>query len=172
VTTVPSRPAIGLTQPLTARPPGPDPVRLAALLARTWLEVRAGQRPLAQLRPLVAPAVHHRLAAQLSPRIAGAPGPPARIRKVVARWPSERACEATVLVEQAGRTTALAIRLEPHRGTWRAVELSAPEAGLPALSTASLPAHHRVRDAFDEVLEEAGELPSWDGAVRTERRHR
>jgi hypothetical protein len=169
VTGVPSRPAIGLTQPLTARPPGPDPVRLAALLARTWLEVQAGQRPLAQLRPLVAPAVSHRLAAQLSPRIAGTPGPPARVRKVVARWPSERACEATVLVERMGRTTALAIRLEAHRGTWRAVELSAPEAGLPALATASLPADHRVRDAFDEVLEEAGEPPRWVGPARTGR---
>jgi hypothetical protein len=160
VTTLPSRPPANLTHPLPGRPPGQDPVRLAAFLARVWLEVRAGRRPLSQLTPLVAPAVQRRLAAQLQPRRPGGPVPTsARVRKVVASWPSARACEACVLVEQDGRTTAIAIRLEQHRGIWRAVELTAPEAGFSALATASLPADHRIRDAFDEVLEEAGERP-------------
>jgi hypothetical protein len=40
-----------------------------------------------------------------------------------------------VLLEQAGRITALAIRLERHRGSWRVVELTSPEAGLAPLAT-------------------------------------
>lgn len=132
---------------------GLEPERLAGILARAWMEVLGGRRALAQLAPLVAPAVRRRLAAQL-PAITERRGDAgARVRRVVARWPTTEACEATVLVEHAGRTTALAIRLEQHRGAWRAVELTAPEAGLPPLPTASLPAHHQPRDAFDEVLE-------------------
>jgi hypothetical protein len=81
------------------------------------------------------------------------------VRTVRTFAPSRDACEASVLVEHGGRTTALAIRLERHRGRWRAVELTAPEAGLSGLTTASLGPDTPVRDAFDEAAEEAGELP-------------
>lgn len=144
-------------RPAPRRPPGPDPARLASLLARAWLEVRAGRRPLSQLEPLVAPAVQRRLAAQVPPRAWARHHATIRIRRVVAAWPSAYACEATVVVDQDGRTTAFAIRLERHRGAWRAVELTAPEAGLPPLPTASRPSAAPFRDAFDEVFEEAGE---------------
>ena len=144
-------------RPAPRRPPGPDPARLASLLARAWLEVRAGRRPLSQLEPLVAPAVQRRLAAQVSPRAWARRHATIRIRRVVATWPSPYACEATVVVDRDGRITAFAIRLERHRGAWRAVELTAPEAGLPPLATASLPSAAPIRDAFDEALEEAGE---------------
>lgn len=138
-------------------PPGPEPARLAGLLARAWLEVRARRRPLAQLAPLLAPAVRRRLAAQIAPVGDEAVTCPARVRRVVADHPSPAACEAVVVVEQAERTTAIAVRLERHRGAWRVVELAAPEAGLPALRTASAPTAVPLPDAFDEVLAEVGE---------------
>jgi len=140
-------------QPVTVRPTGDDPVRLAAMLVAAWSEVRSGQRPFAQLTPLLSPATRRRLAAQVPPR---APTSRRRVRvhKVVARQPHPDACEAVVLVERGARITAIAVRLERHRGRWRAVELTAPESGLTALPTASLPAGHRPRDAFDEVADE------------------
>lgn len=140
------------SRPTGGRPPAPDPARLAVVLARLWLEVRAGRRPLRQLTPLLSPAARRRLAAQLTADPTEAPA--ARIRRVVATHPAPDACEATVLVERRGRTTAIAVRLERHRGAWRAVELTAPETGMAALPTASLPADHRPRDAFDEVLDD------------------
>ena len=137
--------------------PGPDPARLAALLARTWLEIRARRRPLTQLEPLLSPAVRRRLASQ----VAGAGDTrslaPARVRTVWTTAPEPSVCEAVVLVAQEGRITAIALRLERHRGRWRAVELAAPESGLPALRTASADHHRRLPDAFDEVLAEVGD---------------
>lgn len=124
--------------PTNQAPPtgrGPEPERLAAIIARTWIEVRIGRRPLAQLLPLVAPAVRRRLVAQLPPARTLHGIPDARVRRVVASRPSPRACEATVLIERSGRVTAIAIRLERHRGAWRVVELTAPESGLAPLST-------------------------------------
>lgn len=118
-------------------PTGPNPERLATLLVTLWLEVRSGRRPLVQLTPLIAPALRRRLIAQL-PRGAGqGPEGVGRIRRVAVHRPSPTAAEAVVLVESHGRTTALAVRLERHQGAWRAVELSAPEAGLPPVLTAS-----------------------------------
>lgn len=137
--------------------PGPDPVRLAGLLARTWLEVRARRRPLEQLAPYLSPAVRRRLAGQVAARGDARAHQAARVRRVVASAPCPLVCEAVVVIAQGGRTTAIAVRLERHRGRWRAVELAAPEAGLPALRTASAPRDHRPADAFDEVLAEVGE---------------
>lgn len=141
------------TEPLTTRPIGDAPGRVAGLLVLAWAEVRAGQRPFRQLEPLLSPAIRRRLAAQVPPRARPARHPTA-IRKVVIRHPSPEACEAVVLVERNRRVTAFAVRLERHLGRWRAVDLTAPEAGLTALPTASLPPGHRPRDAFDEVAEE------------------
>lgn len=133
----------------------PDPHRLAGLLVQVWGEICSGRRPFAQLRPLVAPALRRQLFAQLprGPALQG--GSTIRIRRVIGCTPSPDACEASVLVERDGRTTAVAVRLERHRGAWRAVELTAPEAGLRPLTTASSPEHApRPPDAFDEVLGE------------------
>ena len=156
MSTTTAYPAARNEHPASA-PPGPDPQRLAGLLVRAWLEVRARRRPLMQLTPLLAPAVRRRLAIQIAPRGDHHSRQPARVRRVRASSPSPSVCEAVVVVEQADRTTAFAVRLERHRGAWRAVELAAPEAGLPALRTASLPPGHHMPDAFDEVLAEVGE---------------
>jgi hypothetical protein len=141
------------TTPRTATAPDPD--RLARLLVRTWLEVRHGRRPFAQLSPLVAPALRRRLLTQLPRRPILDGAPCIRIGRVIACQPLVDVYEAAVLVERDGRTTAVAVRLERHRGAWRAVELTAPEAGLNPLTTASRsrPAG-RPRDAFDEARDE------------------
>ena len=157
MTMPPSRPPATNRHP--THPPGPDPARLAGVLARAWLEVREGRRPLRQLAPLVAPSVQRRLLAQMPTNPPPPRSPRARVRRVVATTPSRNACEAVVLIEQGARTTAIAVRLERHRGAWRVVELTAPETGFRPLTTASLPAGAPRRDAFDEVLEEAGEPP-------------
>ena len=158
MSTLPSSPSVRSGRLPAGRPPGPDPVRLAGLLARAWLEVRAGHRPLAQLAPLLSPAARRRLSAQLSsaspPR---RPGPPPKVRRLVDFVPVAGVHEVTVLIDHAGRVTAISVRMERHRGAWRAVELTAPEAGLPPLPTASVVHDRRPRDAFDEVFEDADE---------------
>ena len=146
-------PAPTNAHPRTVRPVGDDPARVAGLLVAAWTEVRRGERPLAQLRPLLSPATCRRLAAQMPPPRSPRPGP-TRVRKVITRHPNAHVCEAVVLVETARRVTAVAVRLEWHLGRWRAVELTAPESGLSALPTSSLPSGYRRRDAFDEVEEE------------------
>lgn len=153
-----SAPAIAVTRartrPLDQRPPNPSPEGLAHLLVQAWLEVRSGRRPLSQLDPLVAPAARRRLAAQLPSR----PDhtlPVGRVQRVRSYAPTRDACEASVVVRRGERTTAFAVRLERHRGIWRAVELTAPEAGLAPLPTASLGRDAPLRDAFDEAADEA-----------------
>lgn len=138
-------------------PPGIDPGRLAGLLARAWLEVRARRRPLAQLAPLLTPAVRRRLEVQIAPVETARHLGQAHVRRVRTSQPSSMACEAVVLVEQDERTSAIVVRLERHHARWRVVELASPEAGLPALRTASHPTPRPRPDAFDEVLAEVGE---------------
>ncbi len=154
-------PAPTNSHPRTVRPVGDDPARVAGLLVAAWTEVRRGERPLAQLGPLVSPAARCRLLAQLPAPRTARPGP-TRVRKVITRHPDSQVCEAVVLVETGRRVTAMAVRLERHLGRWRAVELTAPEAGLTALPTSSLPSGYRRRDAFDEV-EEGQQRAAADG---------
>lgn len=140
-------------RPPDARPAArPDPARLAGLLVLAWSEVLDGRRPFAQLAPLLSPAIERRLAAQLAAERGRAPRG-VRIRRVVTGAQVPGTCEASVVLEWSGRVSAVAVRLERHRGAWRVVELTAPEAGMHPLSTASRP--HGSPDAFDEALEEA-----------------
>jgi len=153
LTRMPNRPAATGRRSIDRSPTGPDPARLAAVLTRAWLEIRAGRRALSQLKPFATPAVLERLALQLE-RTPGGVVP--RVRSVTATRPGPDACEACVTVDYPdGRTTALAVRLERHQRAWRVVELASPESGLPPLVTAPLPPGWRPKDAFDEVLEEA-----------------
>lgn len=71
------------------------------------------------------------------------------VRRIVVASPREDAYEMSVVVEQGPRVTAIALRLERHHGVWRAVDLTAPEAGLHPIS---ISAPRRHPDAFDEVL--------------------
>jgi hypothetical protein len=124
------------------------------LLVHLTAEVAAGRRPVAQLEPLLAPTLLRRLAARLRPGV-DRPQEPPHVRRVLVAPPTPTgAVEATVLLESGGRVTALAVRLERHRGLWRATELTAPESGYRALPTRSDPLVRRGSDAFDEAAEE------------------
>lgn len=130
------------SRPNPGRPPGrtdaggPDVERLLAAVARTTVEILAGRRPLRQLLQLVSPAVYDRLRAQLSRRRQERGGAAATVvRRVLTTWPTPTSCEATVLIDRGGRTTALALRVERYRGAWRIVEIAAPEAGLQPVPT-------------------------------------
>ncbi|MEX0592803.1 MAG: Rv3235 family protein [Nitriliruptoraceae bacterium] len=147
-------------QPEHARPPRdprgsrtPDPARLAQLLVAAWMDVRDGMRPMGQIDALLSPALRLRLTAQVSPAARQRRGPTPRIRTVTSQQLRSDACEAVVLVTVGQRVTAVAVRLEIHAGSWRAVEMTAPESGLPAARTASSRQAIRARDAFDDLLE-------------------
>ncbi|MEX0868031.1 MAG: Rv3235 family protein, partial [Nitriliruptoraceae bacterium] len=146
----------GAPRPRNRRRPAPsqpDPDRLARCLVTIWLEVVAGRRPWPQLEPLTSPALRARLVAQLPSVPPAGHVPYARVRTSRTTMPSTIASESAVVVDYDGRCAAIAVRLERHRGAWRAVELTAPEAGLPALLTRSDPSTTTRRDAFVEVLE-------------------
>lgn len=119
------------------RPLGPaDPERFVRLLLRIWFEVRAGDRPFAQLVPLLAPALRRRLLAQLPRGVQRrAAHTPAVIRRIIVTSPRQQAYEMSVLVEHQQRVTAIAVRLERHQGIWRAIEMTSPEAGFQPLGS-------------------------------------
>lgn len=149
-------------------PARPDPGRLAAVLVRAWIDVRTGHRPLRQVERLLAPALTMRLAAQIATSARTTDASPV-VRTITTQWPRLDACEAVVLVTGATRVTAIAVRLEIHRGAWRAVEMAAPEAGIPATRTMSRPEASPTTDAFDDLLE-PDELSRLDQAVAAESR--
>ena len=106
-------------------PPGPDPLRLAAAVARAYLEVEAGRRSPAQLTPLLEPKLRTRLFAEpLRP----GPGPAGdAILAVRGEQPTPDALDAAVVVRRGERVGVLAIRVERFRDGWRVVELARPE---------------------------------------------
>lgn len=127
--------------------------RFVAWLVRAVHEVTAGVRPYPQVAPLLAPTLARRLTLQLRRR-EHRPAAELTVRRVLLDPPTPTgALEGTAIVEHGGRVRALAVRLEQHRDVWRATELTAPEAGLPALSTASAPRRHEP-DAFDVAAAE------------------
>lgn len=132
--TVPSRPVQRRTDPA-------DADRLLAALARWYLEFLAGRRPADQISGLLSPAVVARIESRrravrtVDGSRPAAPGP-AVVRSLKTQWTSDHTCEATVLVERDGRTTALAVTLQRRETSWRVVELSSPEDGVEALRAA------------------------------------
>ena len=124
------------------RPTDPaDAERLLAALARWYLEFLAGRRPAGQIAGLLSPAVEARIEGRRRAVRAvdgsrpAAPGP-AVVRSIRTQWAGDRTCEATVLVERDGRTTALSVTLQRRETSWRVVELSSPEDGVEALRAA------------------------------------
>ncbi len=113
-------------RPRDNRPSGtPDPARLAALVARVFLEVETGRRPLAQLRELLSPELYAHLRGQTgaTPRCTGARNV---VRATVSRVDADT-YDAAVVVRRGARAGSLALRLERRDGAWQVVELARPE---------------------------------------------
>ena len=121
----PMRPATALALPLD------DPTGLCCAVARAAMESLRGVRPLSQLVRSVSPEVFDALHAryQVREQARSRPGAPpvsqsrARVRaaRIIRLGPS--AAEASVVIDDADRVRAAALRVEEHRGRWRVVVL-------------------------------------------------
>jgi hypothetical protein len=112
------------------QPTRPDPQRFVAAVARAFLEIEAGLRPLSQLTPLLCPALDLRLAPTIHRNDSPLPSGDAVVSVRCQRLPDDR-IDAAVVVRRGGRFGVLAMRVERHQGAWRIVELARPEDGRP-----------------------------------------
>lgn len=113
----------------TGRADLPDPHFWASRLTQAMLEVEAGVRPVAQLRRWTSDAVYTRLRRRTH-RIrfvqtrAGQPQPGrVWVRSLRVCEPADGVAEVSAVVQDAGRTRAMAIRLEGADGRWRCTAL-------------------------------------------------
>lgn len=104
-----------------------DPTVACCVLVQAAVEAIRGARPVAQLVRWVTPQVYDSVAqrAALTTRVRGEA--PAEIRTSIRRVRlcrlGDTAVEASVVVDDGPRVRAVAVRLERHRGGWRAVAL-------------------------------------------------
>ena len=128
--------------------PLPDPTRLCGSLVLAAVEALAGTRPLVQLARWVTPQVMEALAAATAAAATGAPASGARapgvpapggaagggaarggpggratVRRTHLTRVSPSAAEASVVLHDGTRVRGAAVRLEVHRGRWRATVL-------------------------------------------------
>jgi hypothetical protein len=106
-----------------ASPQG-DVAALAGLIAQATVEVLGGRRSPGQLARWVTPGVYesvHQRAA-LTVRVLGTRGParPPTVRRVRVCAIDAHVREASVVVEDGAHVRAVALRIESHRGAWRA----------------------------------------------------
>ena len=105
----------------------PDPMPLCCAMVQAAVEALRGARPLAQLARWVSPEIYEQLSvrSELTQRVRGdSPGTHrAAIRRIRMCRLGDRAAEATVVVDDGPRVRAVAVRLEGHRGQWRATAL-------------------------------------------------
>jgi len=122
--------------PSTAEAPAPQAGDLeqlppvgpwAGTLVRAAVEVLTGSRPTAQLARWLTAELYESLArrAGLAVRILGRPDPAlcARVRRVRCTEVRPGVHEAAVVVHDGVRIRAAAVRVECHRGRWRATAL-------------------------------------------------
>lgn len=107
-------------------PPTVDPMLVARRLAGASVEVIVGRRPAAQLARWLAPGVLDVLRARAvltrhATTSAATRAPAVRGVRVCALH--EHLVEATAVVDDGRRVRAIALRLETHRGRWRATAL-------------------------------------------------
>lgn len=116
--------------PVTAQPLE-DPTGLCCAVARAAMESLRGIRPLSQLVRSVSPEVFDALHAryQVREQSRTRPGAPpvsqsrARVRAARVIRLAPDAAEASVVVDDADRVRAAALRVEEHRGRWWVVIL-------------------------------------------------
>lgn len=104
----------------------PDPRSVSCSIAQAAVEVLAGIRPVAQLTRWVVPEVYNTLAtrAAITVRQRGRRTTPrVTVRRVRVCRLSQLVTEASVVLDDGDRVRAAAIRLEGHRGYWRATVL-------------------------------------------------
>jgi len=105
----------------------PDPTPLCCAVVQAAVEALRGTRPLAQLARWVSPEIYEQLAvrSELTQRVLGRTDAPQRaaIRRIRLCRLGQQAAEATVVVDDGPRVRAVAVRLEGHRGQWRATAL-------------------------------------------------
>jgi hypothetical protein len=105
--------------------PAEDPTLVVRRLAGASVEVIVGRRPAAQLARWLAPGVLDALRARAAvtrgavPSLTRAPA----VRGVRVCTLHEHLVEATAVVDDGRRVRAIALRLESHRGAWRATAL-------------------------------------------------
>lgn len=114
-------------RPVDERPaaPLPDPTAVCCSVVRAAVEVLRGDRAATQLARWVTPAVLDQLSARArllreAPASArtSTGGGPVLVRRIRLDR-VENTAEATVILEEAGRVRAAAVRLEARRGQWR-----------------------------------------------------
>ncbi|GAA1643876.1 Rv3235 family protein [Georgenia ruanii] len=109
------------TQPL------PEPAPWAGAVVLGAVEALIGLRPPNQLARLLAPELYGPLArrARLAERVVGRPARARRtqVRRVRICQIDARTVEAAVVVHDGDRVRGAAVRLEAHRGRWRATAL-------------------------------------------------
>ncbi|WP_024287688.1 Rv3235 family protein [Cellulomonas sp. KRMCY2] len=135
-----------------SREPLPDPTRLCGSLVLAAVQALGGGRSLAQLQRWVSPEIFDALAERAAPaalsgaassraassraartgpagnRTATGTSTPRAVRNPTVRrthlsWISPTTVEASVVVHDGARVRAAAVRLEVHRGHWRATVL-------------------------------------------------
>jgi hypothetical protein len=113
--------------PALPSPPREDPQAWCGSLVRAAVEVLAGTRPAAQLARWLTADLYETLArrAGLAVRIKGRPAivRQAVVRRVHVCSLGPLAAEASVVVHDGERVRAAAVRIEAHRGRWRATAL-------------------------------------------------
>jgi Family of unknown function (DUF6459) len=113
----------------TRRADLPDPRFWAGRLAQAMLEVEAGVRPVAQLRRWTSEAVYTRLRRSshrtrfIQARAAQAEPGRVWVRSLRVCEPADGIAEVSAVVQDAGRTRAMAMRLEGADGRWRCTAL-------------------------------------------------
>ena len=102
--------------------PLPDPHPIAERIALAAVEVLSGHRSVRQLQRWLAPHIYMELAqaAGMRARMKKVTGLPGRIMSSRTCAPAHGVCEASVVVWDMTRPRACAVRLEMHRGRWRA----------------------------------------------------
>ncbi|MCW2542657.1 MAG: uncharacterized protein JWM40_209 [Frankiales bacterium] len=111
------------TRTPTSQLPGAE--AMARTLVQALLEVRAGVRPLQQLRRDTTPEVFTALRTTIviRPRQTGARPDRAAIRALHVQQEADGVAEVCATVRQGTRFAALALRLEGMDGRWRCTEL-------------------------------------------------
>lgn len=101
----------------------PEPAAAARRLVTVALEAFAGRRPMAQLQPVVTPALFSALTSRRRPRWCAEGTSALRVSSVRVTEPVDGVAEVSAVARRDGRAHAVAARLEGIDGRWRCTAL-------------------------------------------------